>query len=79
MQFESKGTLLTAESKPYSFQGNEGVSHKIRVNVGGEIYSCNSNADQVASMKQYEGVEGDVVLKVSSRKEVLGMTLVSFS
>jgi hypothetical protein len=78
MEFKDNATLLTAESKPYSIGGNEGVSHKVRVNIGGEIYSCNSTEQQVRDLKEYEGVEGEVVVKVESRREKLSITLKSF-
>jgi len=78
MEITAQAKLLTAESKPYSFGGNEGVSHRIRLSVDGEIYVCKSSADDVATMKRYEGVEGEAVFKVTSRKENLGLELVSF-
>lgn len=78
MQFKSEATLLTAESKPYNIDGNAGTSHRIRVNVEGEIYACKSTAEQVNSLKEFEGKKGEVVLKVLSRKENLSLQLVSF-
>jgi len=78
MQYETRATLLTAESKPYSFNGNEGTSHKIRLSVGGEIYVCKSTAEQVAKYKVYEGKEGDAVVKLNSRKENISLELLSF-
>jgi hypothetical protein len=76
---EVKAVLLTAESNPYKIDGNEGVSHKIRLSIGGEIYSCKSTADQVASLKQYEKQEGEAVIDVVSRKEAMSLKLVSFT
>jgi hypothetical protein len=78
MEIETEAKLLTAESKPYNIDGNEGVSHRIRLNVDGEIYSCKSSADQVAYMKQFEKKEGTASFKVNSRKENLSLELVSF-
>jgi len=78
MEIEVKGKLLTAESKPYNVDGNTGTSHKIRVNVEGEIYVCKSTADQVSSMKKFEGKDGVLVLKINSRKENMSLELVSF-
>jgi len=78
MEITSKATLLTAESKPYSFEGNEGVSNKIRFNIGGEIFNCKATLEQVNKYKEYEGLEGVVSLKFTSRKENLSMTLVDF-
>jgi len=73
-----QGTILTAESKPYNVNGNEGVSHKIRVLVDGQIFPCKSNAAQVAEFKPYEGVSGDVTLDLTSRKEALVIELSGF-
>jgi len=78
MQFETESKLLTAESKPYSIDGNTGTSHKIRLNIEGEIYVCKSTAEQVAEFKQYEGVDGLAVVEVVSRKENMSLKLVSF-
>jgi len=78
MEFEEKGILLTAESKPYDFGGNSGVSHNIRVSLNGEIFSCKSDENQVQAMKKYEGQSGNVVVKIASRKEKLSASLVSF-
>jgi hypothetical protein len=78
MKFEEVCQLLTAESKPYNFAGNEGTSHKIRFNVGGEIYVCNSNAQQVSEFKQYEGKKGTAQFVFSSPKETLKMAVTSF-
>lgn len=78
MEIKVKAKLLTAESRPYSVDGNEGVSHKIRVNVNGEIYVCKSTPDQVNSLKVLEGKDGEAVIKVNSRKENMSLELVSF-
>jgi len=78
MNYEVDATLLTAESKDYKFDGKEGVSHKVRLLIAGEIFKCNSNANQVAVLKPSEGKTGIAVVKLESRKEVLSLSLVSF-
>jgi len=78
MNFEKTAILLSAESKPYKMAGNEGVSHKARFNVGGEIYSCNSSAEQITSLLPHVGKEGDAEFFLASRKENLSLKLVSF-
>jgi len=78
MQFEAEAKLLTAEAKTYNVQGNAGTSYKVRLNVDGEIYSCKSSAEQVDSLKSFEGKEGKAVFKLSSPKENLKLVLVSF-
>jgi len=78
MEFETKAKLLTAESKPYNFEGNEGTSHKIRLNIEGEIYVCKSDADQVAKYVPFQGKDGTAVVRLKSRKENMSLELVSF-
>jgi len=78
MKNSEKATVLSAESKAYDFNGNKGVSHKIRINILGEIYCVKSTEEQVNEFKQYVGEEGTCVVAFSSPKEVLKMSLVSF-
>jgi len=78
MEIKVNAKLLTAESKAYSVDGNTGTSHKIRLNVNGEIYVCKSSAEQVASMKKFEGKDGKAEIRVNSRKEAMTLELVSF-
>lgn len=78
MKFEEKAILLTAESKPYDFNGNSGVSHSIRLNINGEIYPCKSNEAQVKELKKFEGTEGTAIIEVVSRKEAITLRLSSF-
>jgi len=78
MEATVKAKMLTAESKPYSFEGNEGVSNKVRISVEGEIFSCNSSKDQIAIFKQFEGSEGTAKLKFTSRKENLKLEITAF-
>jgi len=78
MHIETTAKLLTAESKPYNVDGNVGTSHKIRLNVAGEIYVCKSTPEQIAELKQFEGEDGNAEIKVNSRKENLSLELISF-
>lgn len=73
-----KATLLTAESKPYKVDGNEGVSHKVRVLVTGEIYSLKATEEQVLNYKPVEGETGEVTFILTSKKENLKAELVAF-
>jgi len=75
----TSATLLTAESRPYSIEGNEGVSHKARVNVDGEIYSLRTTEELVKELKNHLGEEGEAEIVFSSRKENLKAELVSFT
>jgi len=78
MDFEEKCTLLSAVSKPYDFNGISGVSNKIRLNIGGEIYVANATEDQVSQYVKFEGKNGIALLKFTSPKEKLKLSLVSF-
>jgi len=61
ISFQVTGQILSAESKPYSFAGNEGTSHKIRVLVDGTIYQANSNQEQVKYAQKF--LKQDVLVK----------------
>jgi len=78
MQIQTEAKLLTAESKPYNVDGNVGTSHKIRINVEGEIYVCKSSPEQVAELSKLVGEEGQATIKINSRKENLSLELVEF-
>jgi len=75
---EVTAVLLTAESKKYDFNGNSGVSHKIRLSVNNEIIVCNSDEQQVADFKEFLGKSGKAVIQVLSRKESMSLRLISF-
>jgi len=79
MKVETVAKILSAESKPYNMNGNEGISHRVRILVDGEIFACKSSANQVAQLKEHINEEGDVTLSFTSRKENLGVELVSFA
>lgn len=78
MEITTQAKLLTAESRPYNVDGNTGTSHKIRLNIEGEIYVCKSTAEQVQALQSHIGNEGTAVLKVLSRREQMSLQLVSF-
>jgi len=78
MKFKEKAKLLSAESNAYSFQGKEGVSHKVRLLIGDEIYSIRSNHEQVQDLKDVVGSEGEATIEISSPKENLSAKLLSF-
>lgn len=78
MEIKTQGMILTAVSKAYNMHGNEGVSHRVRVLVGGDIYVCKSNADEVLALQPSQGLTGSIVLKLRSPKEVLALEFVSF-
>jgi len=80
MQYEEKVKVLSADSKPYNIEGNEGVSHRVRFLVleAGEIFNVRASAEQVEDLKDYIGSEGVAVLVFKSPKENLRVELVSF-
>jgi len=78
ININTHATLLTAESKPYSIDGNEGVSHKVRLNIVGEIYSFRATEELVKSLQSRLGEEGEAEIVFSSRKENLKAELISF-
>jgi len=70
--------VLSAENTPYDFDGNEGVSHKIRLSIADEIYSVKTSEDQVNEFKAFVGKSGKAVVSFLSPRENLKMVLVSF-
>lgn len=80
MEIQTKATFLTAESKPYKMEGNEGVSHRVRLAVDSEIYVFKSTEDQVRKLNENfkKGDVGDLSARVNSKKENLSLEIVSF-
>jgi len=78
MIIETRAQLLTAESKPYSINGNEGISHKARFMVNGEIYELKCNAEQVTQLKYDLPSQGDLKFDLQSRKERISLVFVEF-
>lgn len=77
MKFEEEVTVLTAESKPYSFNGKEGVSHKVRLNILGEIYSISTTEDIVKDFTPLVGQDVKVLLQFTSPKEILKLRILN--
>lgn len=77
MKYEEQALVLTAESKPYDYQGKQGVSHKVRLNIAGEIYSISSTEEQVKEFSSLIGKEVTVVFQFSSPKENLRLKILS--
>jgi len=79
MELKEDATLLSAESRPYSVDGNEGTSHRVRLLIGGEVFSCKSTAEMVSSLQKLIGEVGEAHIKVLSRKENLSIEFVNFT
>jgi len=82
IKYQGRAVVLTAESKPYKFTpkgGDEiqGTSHRVRLNVSGEIYNIKSSEDLVKQAQAFLGKEAEVELLVSSPKEELKIEIVS--
>jgi len=75
MKFEEKATVLTAESKPYEFNGNSGVSHRVRLLIGTEIFAIKSTEKQVLEAKNYVGKDVTVELLITSPRESVKVDL----
>jgi len=78
MDFKTEAKLLSATSKQYDIEGKNVISHKIRLNIEGEIFACKSTAEQVEKYRAFEKKDGVAVVRLTSPKEKLGLELVSF-
>jgi len=79
MRITTDAQLLSAQSKPYNFEGKEGVSHKVRLNVEGEIFVCSTDEAGVKLLQDKIGKEGTAILDFTSPKERLKLSLVEFA
>jgi len=79
MKIETTARLLSAESTPYNIDGNEGISHKARFLVGGEIYPVKCTKEVIESLKEDVGNEGDLTMSLTARKENIKLEYVSFN
>lgn len=78
MTIKGRATLLTAESKPYSVNGNEGVSHKARFLVENEIYSLKCDESTVKALKPMQNETGELTFELTSPKENVKLVFTSF-
>jgi len=78
MQLKVGARLLSAISKPYSFDGKSGVSHRVRVLVESEVFACKSTEEQVAALQKSVGKDGEVVIEITSREGVPVFAIGSF-
>ena len=79
MQNEEKAKVLSADNSPYDFNGNSGISHRIRLNIAGEVYAVKTSETQVNEFQKYVGKDVKVVLEFTSPKENLKMSILSVS
>lgn len=79
MILEQKGTLLSAESKPYEFEGRSGLSSKIRVLVEDSIFPLKATPEQVETFAHANGQKGIVKFELLSRKENIQLSFLDFT
>lgn len=78
IKLEKKGKILSADSRPYDFNGRSGTSHKVRALLeDGEIYVLNATPEQVKELQSEIGKEGMISFGISSPKERLSIKLLS--
>jgi len=75
LKIKTDAKILSAESKPYDFNGNVGTSHKIRLSIDGEIYVAKSTAEQVKAVAPNIGDVVEATLLFDSRKENLSLAV----
>lgn len=82
IKVKGEATLLTAESKPYEFEGKSGVSNKARFLISNEIYKIKVTESDVKKflelLKDTDGVSGVIELSFASPSERLTVQLDSF-
>lgn len=78
MRLTTDATLLTAISKDYDFEGKQGTTHKVRLNIEGEIFVTRTDEAGIARFKSFEGKEGTATLNFTSPKERLNVSLEEF-
>lgn len=77
--FSTPAKFLEAIAKPYNFQGNEGISYKVRLLVEDQIFQLKSNKDQIENFKQYEGEDGEATFIVTANREEVKLVLAQFN
>jgi len=83
MQFEQNAQVLSSTSKPYIFNGKDGISYKVRVLIGADVYDLKAEnppiytkataqlgKDSVVSLKlnQYQGRLSLVLTDIKASK-----------
>jgi len=77
--FTLNAKLIEVVEKPYSMNGNEGVSYKLRfLSEKDEIMVFKSSQLQTSSLKQYQGKNGKLTLDVSVYKEDVTLKVATF-
>ncbi len=77
MRLKETGKILTAQSKPYNINGNEGVSHKVRVLFDTDIFPLKATPELVEQCSDLTGEEVELIIDLTSIRENIGVSLVS--
>lgn len=77
IQIKKKVQLLSAEGKPYAFDGRSGTSFKARVLMEGDVYALKCTEDQIKELQSSVGKTVEMNINLSSPKESLKIEFVS--
>jgi len=69
--------LLSAISKPYSFDGKSGTSHRLRFLAGSDVFVAKSSPEQVESVQKLVGTDCKARVKFSSVQDRIDVTVLS--
>lgn len=76
LEIKQKGTVLSADSKPYDIDGNKGISHKVRLLIGHEIFNLKTTESFVTLANSRRGKEVNVTISLTSPRELAKLELV---
>jgi len=76
---KEEGKILTASSKPWEVDGRKGISYKVRVLVGSEIFNLFTDENHIESFREHEGEDGEIQIRLTSPKENPRFEIIGFS
>jgi hypothetical protein len=77
MLIEKKARVLSADAKPYSFDGRSGTSYKVRLLIDTDIYPVKTDEEGVKLLQPYVGKEVELKLSLTAPKENVRLEFVS--
>jgi len=77
ISIEKKVRVLSAEAKPYSFDGRSGTSYKARVLLESDIFPLKCDEAGIKALEPFVGKEVLVEIALSAPKETLKLSFVS--
>lgn len=78
IQVKVSGKLLSAASKSWTMDGRNGIVHKARFLIDGDVFEARTSMEYVSELKKQVYDEGEVTLQFVSPKENLSLNLISF-